>query len=72
VKILIEKSKIDAGIAPELADYSSRFLVDAIQKAFVNSGESPDFDGVCNFLQVDKNLLKMINSPMGKMFGKLF
>ena len=72
MKILVEKSKIDNGLATKLADFSSRFLVDAIQKAFVNSGESPDFDGVCNFLQVDKNLLKMINSPMGKMFGKLF
>jgi hypothetical protein len=72
MKILVEKSKIDNGLATKLADFSSRFLVDAIQKAFVASGESPDFDGVCNFLQVDKNLLKMINSPMGKMFGKLF
>ena len=70
--ILIEKSKVESGLATELADFSSRFLVDAIQKAFVASDESPDFDGVCNFLQVDKNLLKMINSPMGKMFGKLF
>lgn len=72
VKILVEKSKIELALAPELADFSSRFLVDAIQKAFVASGENPDFDGVCNFLQIDKNLLKMINSPMGKMFGKLF
>lgn len=72
MKILVEKSKIDNGLATKLADFSSQFLVDAIQKAFVASGESPDFDGVCNFLQVDKNLLKMINSPMGKMFGKLF
>lgn len=71
-KILVEKSNVAEALAPELADFASRFLVEDIQKAFKASGESADFDGVCNFLQVDKNLLKMINSPMGKMFGKLF
>ena len=71
-KILVEKSNVQTDLAPQLADFASRFLVEDIQKAFKASGEAADFDGVCNFLQVDKNLLKMINSPMGKMFGKLF
>jgi hypothetical protein len=56
----------------EVADYASSYLVDQIVTAYQLSSESKDLDGICNFLGIGKNLLKMINSPMGKMFGKFF
>jgi hypothetical protein len=68
----VSKGLLVAEQSEEVADYASSYLVDQIVTAYQSSSESKDLDGICNFLGIDKNLLKMINSPMGKMFGKFF
>lgn len=68
----VSKGLLAAEPAAEVSGYASNYLVDEIVTAFQNSSDSKDLDGICNFLGIDKNLLKMINSPMGKMFGKFF
>jgi hypothetical protein len=56
----------------DVSVFSTDFLIDKFRQGFQNSGNSKDLDGICAFLGIDKNMLKMINSPMGKMFGKFF
>jgi hypothetical protein len=52
--------------------FSSNFLIKEFTDGFQSSGYSKDLDGICAFLDIDKTMLKMINSPVGKMFGKFF
>jgi len=68
----VSKGILDAEPAAEVSGYASNYLVDEIVTAYQSSSNTKDLDGICNFLGIDKNLLKMINSPMGKMFGKFF
>jgi hypothetical protein len=68
----VSKGLLDAEAAAEVSGYASNYLVDEIVRAYQNSSNTKDLDGICSFLGIDKNLLKMINSPMGKMFGKFF
>ncbi len=68
----VSKGLLDAEAAAEVSGYASNYLVDEIVTAYQNSSNTKDLDGICSFLGIDKNLLKMINSPMGKMFGKFF
>ena len=68
----VSKGLLVAEQSEEVSDYASSYLVDEIITAYQSSSESKDLDGICTFLGIDKNLLKMINSPMGKMFGKFF
>jgi hypothetical protein len=58
--------------AKSVSNFASNFLVEHIVSAFQASSESKDLDGICSFIGIDKNLLKMVNSPVGKMFGKFF
>lgn len=68
----VSKGLLEAEHSAEVSTYASNYLVNEIVTAYQDSSESKDLDGICNFLGIDKNLLKMINSPMGKMFGKFF
>lgn len=52
--------------------FSAGFLVDSVVRNFRNSGMSKDRDGICRFLGIDKNILKLINSPAGRILGKFF
>lgn len=56
----------------EVAEYSINFLIDRFRIGFRDSGLSRDLDGICKFLDIDKNIVKLANSPMAKMFGKFF
>ena len=58
--------------ASEIAGFSADYLVKRIVNAFQEADVSKDLDGICVFIGIDKNLLKMVNSPVGKMFGKFF
>lgn len=55
-----------------VSEFSSVLLVDFLVKAFSGSAYAKDRDGICAFLGIDPKLLKMINSPAGKLFGKFF
>jgi len=68
----VSKGLLEAEPSGAVSVYASNYLVDEIVTAYQNSSDTKDLDGICNFLGIDKNLLKMINSPMGKMFGKFF
>lgn len=69
---VVAQQLLPAEQADELSAHASTYLVQEITQAFQGSSYSKDLDGICGFLGIDKNLLKMINSPMGKMFGKFF
>lgn len=56
----------------EIAAFSLSHWVSELVKSFTNSNYSKDLDGICGFIGIDKNILKMVNSPMGKMLGKFF
>lgn len=79
----LRKTALDAlekGISglPELGSHSARAvaetsvdtLLENMQKAFAESGKSKDTKGVCEFIGIDPMLLKMVNSTVGKLFGK--
>lgn len=56
----------------ELASFSSCFLAEELVLAFQQSGNSRDINGICDFLGIDKSLVKIINSPAGRFLGKIF
>lgn len=69
----IEARKLAAHHDPKtVSEFSSSLLVDFLVKAFTNSNYPKDRDGICAFLGIDPKLLKVINSPAGKLFGKFF
>jgi len=71
-KDLKERKILDDQQLQEVSSFSTDFLIKAIKDGFDQSGSSKDLDGICAFLGIDKTMLKMINSPVGKMFGKFF
>lgn len=73
--VLTARLKAAAGAVPEaaeMADFSADYLVNGLLKAYRASGHSKDLDGICAFTGIDKSMLAMVNSPMGKLFGKFF
>jgi hypothetical protein len=56
----------------EVAEFSINYLIDQFKTGFNDSGNSRDLDGICKFLDIDKKLLNLVNSPVGKMLGKFF
>ncbi|HEY1044897.1 MAG TPA: hypothetical protein VGF79_00565 [Bacteroidia bacterium] len=62
----------EAGRSGEIAEFSIDNLVGGLKGAFLSSTHSKDIDGIADFIGVDKNLLKMANSPAAKFFGKFF
>jgi hypothetical protein len=69
---LKERKILDDAQLKDVSVFSMDFLIDKFRQGFQDSGNSKDLDGICEFLSIDKNMLKMINSPVGKMFGKFF
>lgn len=56
----------------DVSVFSTNFLIKEFREGFLRSGHTKDLDGICGFLGIDKSMVKMINSPVGKMFGKFF
>jgi hypothetical protein len=52
----------------------SQFVVNQMTQKliaeFQASSHSKDLNGICLFLNIDKNLIKLANSKMGRFFGK--
>ncbi len=69
---LVSVQSLDAKKADEVAGFASENIVNNLVDGFQNSIYTKDTDGICSFMGIDKNLLKMLNSPVGKMFGKFF
>lgn len=56
--------------ADELGNYALDTLVGSLKNSYDDSANTRDLDGICKFLGIDRNLIKMVNSPVGKLFGK--
>lgn len=69
---LVSFQSLDSNKADEVAGFASGNIVNNLIDGFQSSTYTKDTDGICLFLGIDKNLLKMLNSPVGKMFGKFF
>lgn len=54
----------------DFAQVSVDTLLTGMRQAFAESGNSKDTQGICQFLGIDPIMLKMINSSVGKLFGK--
>ncbi len=70
IKVAVNAAGIDHPQKEEIGQFALSKAVDLLVGAFTASGYSKDLDGICGFIGIDKNLLKMVNSPMGKLFGK--
>lgn len=70
IKPIVMQSGIEHVQKEEIGQFALRRAVELLVQAFAESGHSKDLDGICAFIGIDKNLLKMVNSPMGKLFGK--
>ncbi len=71
-KDIADKKLLNAQQTHEVAEFSINFLIDQFKSGFANSGHSKDLDGICKFLEIDKKLIQIANSPVTKFFGKLF
>ncbi len=71
-KDIADKKLLDAQQTNEVAEFSINFLINQFKSGFENSGHSKDLDGICKFLEIDKKLIQIANSPVTKFFGKLF
>jgi predicted RND superfamily exporter protein len=69
---LKERNLADDSEINEISVFSTNYLINEFKEGFMRSGNTKDLDGICQFLGIDKSMLKMINSPVGKMFGKFF
>ncbi len=54
----------------EVAEVSVDTLLNGMRQAFSNSGQTKDTKGICQFLGIDPMMIKMVNSSVGKLFGK--
>ena len=70
IRQVVGNSGIEHAEKEEIGKFALSKAVELLVKAFVESGHTKDLDGICAFVGIDKNLLKMVNSPMGKLFGK--
>lgn len=71
-KDIADKKILSVEQTNEVAEFSINYLIDQFKIGFQHSGNSKDLDGICKFLDIDKKLLQLVNSPVGKMFGKFF
>ncbi|MDI1235414.1 MAG: hypothetical protein PSX81_14125 [bacterium] len=71
-KDIADKKILSATETNEVAEFSINYLIDRFKLGFVESGNSKDLDGICKFLDIDKKLLNLVNSPVGKILGKFF
>ena len=70
IQTAVQSAGIDHPQKEEIGKFALSKSVDLLVGAFAASAYTKDLDGICGFIGIDKNLLKMVNSPMGKMFGK--
>lgn len=71
-KDIKEKNILDVEKSESLANFSCDFLIQEIIKEFNLTNNPRNTDGIANFLGIDSNLLKLVNSPAAKFFGKFF
>lgn len=71
-KDIAEKKLLGSEQTNEVAAFSINHLIDRFKEGFKASGYSKDLDGICKFLEIDKKILGLVNSPVAKMFGKFF
>ena len=71
-KDITEKKLLDADQTKDISAFSINYLIKQFKEGFQNSGNTKDLDGICKFLDIDKKLLGLVNSPMAKIFGKFF
>lgn len=57
---------LDENFAQSAIDFVLYYLI----QSFKTSNLPKNLNGICDFLDIDKSLVKAINSPFGKMFGK--
>ncbi len=55
-----------------IANFTVTESLNQFTNQFQESNHSKDLDGICSFLGVDKNILKLANSPVSKFMGKFF
>jgi hypothetical protein len=70
IKTAVNATGIEHPQKEEIGQFALSKAVELLVKSFAASAYSKDLDGICGFIGIDKNLLKMVNSPMGKLFGK--
>lgn len=70
IKTAVNAAGINHPQKEAIGQFALSKAVDLLVTAFTASTYSKDLDGICGFIGIDKNLLKMVNSPMGKLFGK--
>jgi hypothetical protein len=70
IQTAIQSAGIDHPQKDEIGKFALSKSVELLVGAFAASTYGKDLDGICGFIGIDKNLLKMVNSPMGKLFGK--
>lgn len=71
-KDIADKKILSVQQTNEVAEFSINYLIDQFKLGFNQSGNSRDLDGICQFLDIDKKLLNLVNSPVGKVLGKFF
>ena len=72
LKGIKEKNILDNEKSEDLANFSCDFLIQEIIKEFNETNHPKNTDGIADFLGIDSNLLKLVNSPSAKFFGKFF
>jgi hypothetical protein len=71
-KDISDKNVLSDDPSLEIADFSINLLINRFKESFQQSANTKDLDGICNFLGIDKKILGLVNSPVGKIFGKFF
>ncbi len=71
-KAIVDKQILDHAKSENLAGFSCDFLIQEIIKEFNETNHPKNTDGIADFLGIDSNLLKLVNSPAAKFFGKFF
>lgn len=66
-KVLLPDLKTDA---MPFSQFVVNQMTQRLVAEFQASNHSKDLDGICLFLNIDKNLIKLANSKMGRFFGK--
>ncbi len=71
-KDIADKQLLSKEQTNNIAEFSINYLIDQFKSGFQNSGQTKDLDGICNFLDIDKKMLNLVNSHVGKILGKFF
>ena len=69
---LQQKAGFSREEAEKVSSWSIPFVSNKVKDNFNQSGKSQDLNGLAEFIGIDKNLLNLAGSPIGKLFGKFF